>query len=65
MKTELHHYKAACYKAGVVMHVDAKNEEEAKEKIMESVGFWQERFRKDITKSDWIIIEEEIKKNEY
>ncbi|MBR2248774.1 MAG: hypothetical protein IJ880_17470 [Bacilli bacterium] len=52
-------YKAECDVAGMVIHIRAKDANDARDKLISSVGYWQAQKRYKTKLSDWKISAEE------
>ena len=59
MATKLYPYRAECGKAGVVVHLKARNEKDAEDKLVSSVAYWQAAKRHKTNRKDWVISLEE------
>lgn len=58
MATKLYPYKAECDKAGVIIHFKARDDKDAKDKLISSVGYWQAQKKYKTKTEDWTIIKE-------
>ena len=58
MATKLYPYKAECDKAGVLIVSSFEMNNDAKDKLISSVGYWQAQKKYKTKTEDWTIIKE-------
>ena len=58
MATKLYIYHAECEKAGIGITLKARDENDAYNKLVSTVGYWQAQKRYKTTKKDWILKKE-------
>lgn len=52
-----HSFRASCEKAGVAIWLRARNLQDAENKLISSVGYWQANKKFKTIKKDWVIEE--------
>lgn len=55
MATKLYIYRADCAKAGICVVIKARDEKDAYDKLVGTVGYWQAQKRHKTSKKDWVI----------
>ena len=59
MATKLYNYRAECDKAGVIIHLKARDDKDAANKLVGTVGYWQAQKKFKTKIKDWQIEKEE------
>ena len=52
-------YHAECEKAGIGITIKARDEKDAYDKLVSTVGYWQAQKRHKTSKKDWTITKED------